>query len=773
MRFFFTLFFLLFAITISSGQQNKIYKGIVVDDETKEKVPFATISVFKKSKLVNGTSTNESGQFRLKLKEAITRFEVSFIGYETTILNLENIKNSKLITFVLKPLVSLLDEVVIQAAQSTTQLKIDRKVINLGADLQQSGVTALEAFDQITEIQTDLGTGTLSLRGSGNVRLLVNGKPSGLSATELLDQLPAASVSKIEIITTPSAKKQANGLSGIINIILKKNTSKGLNANINSGFGTKRYSYGLDGNYNFSKVNFRWNLSQAGRAMDSKQNISQLYNNGDTRDFFAPHDFNGLIRTLNTGLDFYINENNELSLAFDYTNNEHSFYNNTFYSNVTNREDYIYTRNSSHTHKTTNLNINYRAKFEGDNHFLEFDYQFSNNNNLLPAEDFEEGIFLFEEERENKNKLNALSIDYSFSINDIIKFESGFSWNGRKLNSRNLFNFAQEEEMLDVFKYNESLFGIYALSNIKLGKLNVQFGVRYENLKSDSKNFTTDKTTHLVFSNFFPSLHGSYKINKAQALSLGYSRRVSRPNFRHINPFQARNQYFEWLSNPNLKPEFSNNLEANYQYNRNKLNFSTSFFYRYRTAVIERLQEIDTDGVQSNFFDNIGEKHSYGLEATISYKLMSFWNNELSANYYHTSVNQDVFLVWDELYSSNTIFKNTFKINKKFSADITYRYNFKTQNTFSFVEPRNRIDIAMRLKLLENRLSMNLRVVDVLDNNLMLRKIVTQNVKQDEVWRFQTQTFGFLFSVNYKLFQNKVKKRNRKDRDYQYGGTTD
>ena len=764
--------FIVCTISLYAQQRNN-FQGIVLDQNTKEVIPFATITAYNNSELISGTSTDESGKFKLSTSEILSHLEISFIGYKNELIKIEDIIDSNGIKILLQASIEELDAVVVNAEQTTTNLKIDRKIINLAADLQQAGATALEAFDQITEIQTDLGTGSLSLRGSGNVRLLINGKPSSLNPTELLEQIPAASILRVELITSPSAKNQADGLSGIINIILKKNTAQGLNTNLNAGVGTKRYNYGLDGNYNFSFLNFRWNVSQTGREMDSKQRVSQRYQNGDTRDLFTPHDFSGLVRRIDIGLDFFINEQNELSISVDYSDNAHSFYNDTFYTNVTGREDFIYARNSSHHHRILNLNANYRAQFEKENHFLELDYQFSKNNNTLPAIDFDDGNFLFEEERINNNNLNALALDYSFPITDHIFFETGASWNARILESSNLTKVADEPEILGVFNYDESLLGIYGLTNIKAGKLTWQLGLRYESLTSNSINMSNNETTNLEFSNFFPSIHGSYAINDANTFNLGYSRRISRPNFRNINPFQARNQYFEWIANPSLKPEFSDNFETNYQYNGNKLSASLALFYRYRTDVIERLQAIDLDGVLLNTFDNIGEKHSYGIEASTSYKLTNFWNSQLSANYYHTSINQDVPLTWDELYSSNLIFKNTFKINSALSADISYRHNFKTQNAFDFIEPRDRIDLAVRLKLLENKLSLNLRIVDLLDNNLMYRTAVTQNVIQNEVWRFQSQTFGYLFSVSYKLFQNKQKTRNRKDRNYNYGGTTD
>ena len=753
--------------------QIKSYEGIVLDKDSKETIPFATLAAYDKDALIDGTATDELGMFTLRLEEGFTHMEVSFIGYEATIIKRKEIVDPNDIIVFLRPSITELNEVMVEGEQTTSKLKIDRKIINLGADLQQAGATTLEAFDQITEIQTDLGTGTISLRGSGNVKLLINGKPSSINPTELLEQIPAAAVQRVEIISSPSAKNQADGLSGILNVVLTKNRAKGLNTNLNAGVGTLRYHYGIDGNQYFSRLNFRWNLSQSGRRMNSKQRISQLYDNGDTRDFFTPHDFNGLVRRADAGLDFFINENNEVSLGMDYTDDGHSFFNSTFYTNVTDRDDYTYVRNSSHSHKTINVNGNYRKKFDQEDHFLELDYQYTRNDNFVPAIDFEQDVFLFIEERRNDNILNAIALDYSLPISKNMLFEAGASLNGRSLTSSLFSNFDSGSATFDVFEYDESLLGLYALFNNSAGKLTWQLGLRYENLASKKINQSKNETTDLGFSNLFPSLHLSYTLNEKNTLNIGYSKRVSRPNFRNINPFQARNQYFEWLANPNLKPEFSHNIETNYQFNSTSFNFSSALFYRYRTDVIERLQSIDGEGVLRNFFDNIGEKRSYGIETNIGYRPVNFWNVQLSANYYHTSLNQDVFLRWDELYSSNVIVKNTFKINKALSADISYRQNFKTQNTFDFIDARNRIDMAVRLKLLENKLTFNLRIVDLLDNNLMFRTSEPQNVVQNEVWRFQSQTFGFLFSAGYKLFQNEGRTRNGKKRNYRYGGTTD
>ncbi len=768
-----TLFLILFlaSVNIVCSQQNISYSGTVKDAHTLQNIPFVTIALYNDVNVVDGVSTNSNGHFQLKSKKHFTHLEISFIGYKTYQLPVAEIKDPQSINITIEPLINELNAVVVQAKRTTSQLKIDRRIINIGADLQQSGATALEAFDQITEIQTDLGNGTISLRGSGNARLLINGKPSPLNATELLDQIPALSIKTIEIITSPSAKNRADGLSGIINIVLKKNTKKGLNLTLNSSLGTKRYQYGAALNYHRSLVNLRLNISDGIRNMDSKQWIYQRYTNGNTRDFFAPHDFNGKVSKISSGIDLFINDKSELSFEADYTYDFHSFYNNTFYTNITDQSDFVYTRNSSHTHKTFVYNANYRQRFKNDDHFLEFDYNFNKNENRLPASDFEQDIFLFDELQNNKNDLNALALDYTLPINNTI-LETGFAWNNRNLKSFRNLKANTNVVTNDSFNYKEDLIGVYGLVKFETHKMNWQTGLRYENFTSNSNNTLNGQITALQFSNVFPSVHVAYKWKDKNTFSTGYSKRILRPNFRHINPFQSRNQYFQWQVNPNLKPEFADNFELNYQYNREKFNVSLSTFYRYRTGVIQSIENIDINGVRSISFDNIGKRNSYGVESNTSYEIAPYWNAQLSVNYYYTLADQPD-ITWNNLYSSNSILKNTFRITKSISTDITYRHTPKYQNIYSITQARNRVDWAIRAKFFANGFTANLRIVDVLNHNLRKRTIVLPNVTQDETWRFQSQTFGVLFSLNYKVFQNTGKVRNRKQRNYDHGGTTD
>ncbi|WP_109852069.1 outer membrane beta-barrel family protein [Aquimarina sp. AU58] len=764
----FMLFFFI-GFSIMSGQEIKMLKGTVKDQTTQEIIPYATVAVYNnKGELVDGISTNDEGQFLLETDKIFTYFEVSFIGYQTALVQFSEVGDPTNISIRLQSMASTLDEIVIEADRTTTQLKIDRKIIDIGADIQQSGTTALEAFDQITDIQTDLGTGNISLRGSDNVKLLINGKPSSLDAVELLEQIPSSSIKTVEIITSPSAKYQADGLSGVINVILKRNINRGFNLNLNSALGTKRYSYGIDGNYNLSFMNLRFNASQSGREMDSKQTINRSFINGDTQSIFTPHDFNGKIKRGIIGLDFFIDEHNEFSLGFDYTDDYHSFYNNSQYFDVTNRDDFIYTRNSAHSHFTSVFNANYRRRFNKEGHFLEIDYNLNDNKNEYPASDFEDDVFLFDQIIEEDNTIHAISLDYALPVSEKITIEIGASWNKSDTKNQQFFRSNNTVSTLDIFDYKEELLGIYGLTKFRLQKLDWQVGLRYEYFSSKSQNTLNLSTTNLHFSNLFPSIHVTYTFSEDNTLGLGYSKRISRPNLHHINPFQLGNPFFRFDGNPGLKPESSDNIELNYQNNKRKLNWSVATFYRYRKDVILWVNTIEDNNVQVISFQNIGINHSLGIETTLKYRFAKYWNTVLTGNYYYTMTDQNNLVTWDELYSSNLQLKNTFKITKKVSTDITYRHTPKRQNAFNYIEPRHRVDWAVRAKFLNNKLTANLRVIDVLDNNLMKRNTRTPEFSQRTVWKFQSQTLGFLFSLKYTLFKSEDRARNRKEREYRH-----
>ena len=757
--------FLLLFIATSANTKKTQLKGIVVDAITKESIPFATIVIYDKTELVDGVSADEDGSFHFNTNKVFTRLEVSFIGYETLQLISSEIKNQNELVMPLKIDASALEEVIIKGKRTTTQLKIDRKVINLGSDIQQTGVNALEAFDQIPEVQTDIASGTVSLRGSNNVRVLVNGKPSSLNATELLQQISATTIDQVEIITSPSAKHKADGISGIINIKLKRNRNLGLNLGLNTSVGTRRHSFGINGNYNFSAINFRLNASKSSSKETNTQTIQRQFNNGNTESIFTPYKFDGNVYKLASGLDFYLKDKHEFSFEIDYTDDSHDYLNNSKYFNVTERDDYEFLRDNSHFHYVTIFNANYRLKFDTDQHFLELDYNVNSSNNSYPISDYEENELLSNQFLSEDFVLQSLAMDYTFPVKDKLIIETGISSNTQILESQNLFTSANNTTTNSQFKYDESLLGLYGLSKFSLGIIHFQFGLRYEYFKSNSKNKSNNFKTSQKFSNLFPSIHFSYPISDGNTFNLGYSKRVSRPNFHHINAFQIVNPLFIWEYNPDITPELSDNIEFSYQKSFKGFNLGITSFYRHRKNVI-LWTESSENNLQVFRYENSGTFNSYGLESTLRYKLASFWDSKVTANYYFTRIDQSAAVTWDRTYASNIQFKNTFDIGENFTADVSYIYSPKRQSTFNFAESRNRLDFAISGRFLKNKLSANLRIVDILNNNILNRTSKTNNLTQNTIWDIQSQNQNFLFSLNYKLFENKERFRSRKDRKY-------
>ena len=744
-------------------QQETIIYGTVIDAKTKEQISYATIAVFNDDRLIDGTSSNENGTFKIKVKQAYTHIEVSFIGYKK--LNIKSIDITDNITISLFQDINILSEVIIQGERSTSLLKIDRKIINIGSNIQQSGVNALEAFEQIPEVEIDIATGTISLRGSDNIQVLVNGKLSPLNASELLQQIQASNIDRVEIITSPSAKNRANGLSGIINIILKKQRKSGLNLVSNASVGTRRNGLGIDSNYNNSWYNLKLSASHSNSKTTNNQLIKRAFGDGTTESIFTPYEFDGSINNIASGVDFFIGAKQELSLNVNYTEDLHDYFNSSSYFNVTNRDDFEFLRLNAHKHYITVFNSNYRFNFNDNNHFFELDYNLNSSKNTYPLTDFEEGVKLFDEELTEDFILQSFALDYTFPLKEKVIVETGISRNTQFLESTRLFIPASGIEENSQFEYDEVLWSIYVQSKFHLKKLYVQAGLRYEYFTSDSRSQTNNFIASMKFSNVFPSLHLSYNANDNSTLNLGYSRRVSRPNFHHVNAFQIVSPLYIWEFNPDILPEFSDNVEFSYQTKIKKVHIGLSTFYRHRKDVILWTQT-GTNNQQIFRYENTGVFNSYGIESNLRYKIAPYWDSRLTANYYFTKINQSELVTWDKLHSSTIQFKNTFKINRTVSTDFTYIYRFRNQRAFSFNKPRNRLDWALRARFLGNKLTGSFRLVDIFNNYTLDRISITANLFQETNWDIQMQTRNFLISLSYILFENKGENRKRKERQY-------
>lgn len=762
---------LFFTLSVQSQEKQKI-SGVVKDELSNTPIPFVTIATYIDDLLVDGTSTDENGRFSFKTEKDFNRIQFSFIGYKSLVLEKNNIPNTKKWEISLGRDETELDEVVVTSRQSTTEILVDRKVINLGADIQQSGKDMLEAMEQISEVNVDRMSGNLSLRGSGNVKILINGKPSGLSVADLLQQIPASTVSRVEIITSPSAKHRADGMTGIINIITKRNIHKGLNLNASTTARSPSpevYRLGMSGNYNYNFYNVRFGLNHSQRNMNSSQNMLRNYTDNTSERINSSHSFLGDINNLNSGVDFFIDKKNELSFSFNYSDNRHPIKRETLFSEITNQSDYSSFFNSKHIHKTSEGNTNYRHSFD-KNHFIEFDYNININKNMLDT-DIEQQFFSSSEDITFNNQLHHVSIDYTLPVNKELMLEAGTLFNSRSLvNIRNTVGGNQE----DTFKYHEDLWAGYAMLKQRIKKLSLQYGIRYEYLGASSESSIDGSKELKSFSNFFPSFHASYRFNEKHQLNGGYSKRISRPNFYHLKPFNPNTTYSAFEGNPRLGPEYGHNAEINYQFRYKKIRISTIGFIRKRTDIIEHTYRLEGNTIITSNA-NLGKGESYGLETTIRTKPFKFWSMVLGGNYYWGKINTTQNLAFLTRNNWALNFRNTFDIGRYITTDFYFRYNGKRSGYTTISQPNSWLNWSIRAHLLEKKLTITFDVADLFNNDL-IRKSTSYTPFYEEYRRSRfgkkyNRTFGL--SISYKIIQASTKRRKRKQRNYNLRGTKD
>ena len=386
------LFALLIVSASSFAQMSKenlpkpgVISGKVIDKTSKEALPYVNIVVRDVAKkILTGGITDEKGLFKIKdIPKGNSIVEIQFIGFKTYSQKISITSKRKKInlgTIALEEDSATLDEVVVRAETSTVVQKVDRKVINVGKDLTAAGTTASELLNNVQSVSVDSQTGSISLRGNSNVRVLVDGKPTNISAAQLLKQIPSTSIKSVELITNPSAKYNPEGMSGIINIILNKNANMGFNGSVNTGVTAGhyvRYNASTNMNYKTGKVNFFANY-----GFNGGDNFNYGFVNRPSSNILQDFQFTNKNEShlIKLGADIYLNDKNTLSFyttqnKFTGGGNGRTLIdgNGSIISRAKNIQDQ---RNTSGTY-----NLNYKIDFEKEGHNLELEATYSKTDN--------------------------------------------------------------------------------------------------------------------------------------------------------------------------------------------------------------------------------------------------------------------------------------------------------------------------------------------------------------------------------------------------------
>ena len=772
----------------SSLPKPGVITGKVVDQATKQPLPYVNIIIKDAAKkIITGGITDDNGLFSIKnIPEGNSIVEVQFIGYKTfskpvTVSRKSSKVNLGVIS--LEEDSTTLDEVEIRAETSSVTQKVDRKVINVGKDLTSAGATASELLNNVQSVSVDSQSGNISLRGNENVRVLVDGKPTNIPASELLKQIPSTSIKSVELITNPSAKYNPEGMSGIINIILNKNANMGFNGSINTGVEAGhyvRYNASTNMNYKTGKVNFFGNYGFNG---GDRYNFGYVNRPGvNNQDFVFTNDNESHLFKI--GADIYLDDKNTLSL---YTTQ------NWFDSNASGRAiitdnngDLIEHSPNTQTNESHNqaYNVNFKHDFEKEGHNIEFEANFSKND--TPS--FLENRFLENSQPDyfndinNKRKSTLLNLDYTNPISKNGKLELGLEYRVNNTDNTNLTTQANFNN--SSFSYDRDIYSAYANYGHKFGKLTMQLGARLEQYKIkgvfNQEGEPTETVTDDIFS-VYPSAFLTYNPSEKNQFQLSYSKRVDRPGIQQVNPIR------EWstplitsVGNPDLVPQFTNSVEFNYTRKIKGGSITLGSFYRNINDVINRATYKDpsdaNDVRQILTFANFDDTDAYGLEFSANYKIAKWWRANASMDYYSqkqfgttdlsdpnaptTEVKTDIF---------NARISNSFTVSKKLRLQLFAMYRGPREDIQWNVDPMKMVNIGANYSILKGKGNINLRVNDIF-NDMRFKFNSERPFVQNGRFKWESRTAYIGFNYRFGGGKNKARSRKQRDNNEKQGG---
>lgn len=767
--------------------------GIITDASSGGILEFATVTLLapSDSSLINGGVTDIEGRFELNASPGSYLLKAEFIGYQVNAMqNITVVSGQDLDigSINLSPEAQVIDAVEVRAEKSTLQMALDKKVFNVGKDLASTSGSAAEILDNIPSVQVDI-EGQVSLRGSSGVRILVDGKPSsliGVRGASGLNAIPANLIERVEIITNPSSKYEAEGMSGIINIILKKDRKKGINGSFDLSAGTPE-QLGASFNLNFrrEKLNFFTNYGYRYRQsprVDSR--YQEFY--GDTTSIVEQEgnrSREGRSHNLRFGADFFANDKNTITGAFSYrlSNNNNTsdityrnFIDSFTKENLTgvstrseDSEEFEPNTEFSLIHKKTyerkghdwTNTIQYQSSLEDQfSQFEELYYdenlELTGQNNLLQRASNAEGV-----------KSWLFQSDYVYPFGKDGKLEAGYRGSLRYIDNDYLVEEFFDEEwntlanLSNDFNYDEEIHAVYANIGSKIKRLGYQVGLRLEHSNVLTELLQTNEVNDRSYTNLFPSAFLTYEFSEESSVQISYSRRLRRPRFWDLNPFftfsDSRNIF---RGNPNLDPEFTDAYEASYIKYFDKGSISTSAYYRQSTGVIERIQSLQEENnelITVRQPENLATEDAYGLEFIYTYEPTNWWRINGSANFFRSIVDGRNFRedLYQDAYTWFTRINSRTKIKNAFDLQVRANYRAPRNTTQGRTRSFTTVDLGFNRDILKGQGTLTLSIRDIF-NSGRYRSIVSNELFYSES-NYQRRPRQTTLTFNYRLNQQK------------------
>jgi hypothetical protein len=806
------IFALLSLQLFSQTPKNKMVtvRGNILEKGTNFALEYASIAFINESgSVVTGGVSDTKGSYNIDVPEGVYKIQFEFISYKT-----ESIVNQKLYKDTKLPDVSLsinsesLGEVLIRAETTEVQIRLDKKIYTIGKDLTTSGANVGEALNNIPSVTVDL-EGAISLRGNENVRVLINGKPSamaGFGANDVLNQLPAEAIERVEVITSPSARYDAEGTAGILNIILRKEKTIGLNGSFTANYGVPIQS-GLTTNFNLRTDKFNVFNTSGVRYRESPGNAT--YENR----YFSTAAQNPLLRedriydrlrkglNTNVGIEYFITENSSITaMAFLSSGKNKSLTtNNTNEFNQTNETAKTSERKEAEKEENQNyqFSLNYVHDFSDDGHKLTADLQYENDKGtersiISEIVTFPSIMRLSAEDITNKEKQNEYlaQLDYVLPIAGNAQFEAGYRGTMEESVTNYLLleeigtsgTFARNDSLSNVFTYNENVNAFYSQYGNKFGSFSFLLGLRLEStqlkgkVNAESLNSTEGPEINLNFNKYylglFPTVNLIYELAEDEDITLGYNRRINRPRNWYINPFPSRSSEANiFQGNPDLNPAFANAFDIGYlkRWGR-KVTLSTSIYYQYEIDSFERVQE-DTGQLTQNGVPivrtipiNLSTNTRYGFEAGLLYNPKQWLRCNASFNLFKF-ITEGTFNGIDYGNEDASWFASG-SVKLRLPGKIDWQTNGNYRGPRNNAQTTNQgvfsLNIAVSKDIINDNGTLAFNVSDLLNSRKRMSFTETETFTSKSEFQWRERQFRLTFTYRF----NEKKKNERLDRNY-------
>ena len=790
-----SLFFLTINLTFAQRPQNfkkLLLTGKVVDVETLEPLEYATITLRndRRPEMLQGGITKADGTFSFEVFPGKYNISTEYISFKTITQEGVVIRSNKdLGTINLEIEASALEGVELVGERTTVEIRLDKRIYNVGKDITVRGGSVSDVLDNVPSVSVDV-EGIVSLRGNDNVRILINGKPSGLvglSGPEGLRQIPAESIEKVEVVTSPSARYDAAGTAGILNIILKKNELDGFNGSIilNSGI-PKNFRGSASLNWRSEKVNIFTTTTVGDSESEGGGLFNSEYFNGTDPSNFSNerrnYDRGRKSFFTNLGLEYILDDKTSLTVTGFYRKSDNNSLVSTYIESINATGTFNSERfeNEVELDETRQFTANYTKKFDDEGHELvaEFQYETSTEDedsditSAIPEE-----VFTAESQ-----KRILYQVDYVWPIDENTQFEVGYRGNFKtQVNDYNVSIqennvFVRNTDLSNILAYTENVNAAYTQFGKKIDKFSYLLGLRMEHSNIIIDQRTTNDKVEKNYADWFPTVNLSYEMNEKENVTLGFSRRIRRPRAWSLNPFPSRSSItFFRQGNPDLDPSYSNTFDLGYLKRWEKFTFNGSVYFQKSTQNIERITEetgeiievVDENGNESlvpalrSISVNLSENNRVGTEFTLTYTPsrkvrlsgnFNIFNSQTIGDYAGKSFDAEIVSWFSRINAS-------VKLPGGFDTQLRAFYFGPRANAQTTSKGVFSLSGAINKTILKKKGTLSLRASDLL--NSRRRKSTTTSENFSTYTEFQWRIPTYVLTFTYKINESKASKRRR------------